>query len=112
MADYIITNADLRTAITDAGIEGITVSPTTYPDAESCNEAVKNFLDALELAQATQNETSAAGADVSMIASGVGVATEVEYPPGSGTTYLAQPVARSVTYSQVQEVTTFIPILV
>lgn len=112
MADYIITNADLRTAITDAGIAGITISSVTYPDEESCTAVVKAFLDGLQLAQTTQNEAAAEGADVSIIVTGVGTIATVEYPPESGTTYQAQPVARTISYQQVQSITDYIPILV
>lgn len=112
MADYIITNADFRAAITAAGFTGITLDATAYPDVQSCNKAVKDFLDALEAAQTTQNAAAAAGADVSVITTGVGTPANVEYPPNSGTFYVAQPVARSVTYQQVQTVSDFIPVVV
>ncbi len=101
---------DLTTALTAVGAD-ITIG-ASYAATDDALMAIFKFLDAVQQAQAAQNNFAGAGEDVQAVTIANAANITIEYPPSSGTNYTVTPRVYQVSGNVVTEVSQTIPNLV
>lgn len=99
----------MRAALTTAGITGITIDALAYPDTSDAVLVVKDFINAIEIAQANQQANTAVGEGVEVVRRSTGPNQQTEDPPGSGTFLTTRPVVLSIEYDEVVTVSDIVP---